>query len=402
VGARTAEFPIKERTMTGPARQALMTHACEPFDVRIRRFPRPYRRRIRKLVRGSKPLTDLIYSFPAAIFVLAAGKRTPDACGQAVKLVKAGEPLARIADALELPIWTRRLPPEAFARPFGVLPGDEDFARQIANLLPATPDAASIWLQSVAFGHEACSSALALWLAGSRVAAIDCGDAMPPLLPLAAYAWFSRRKAEIARQLMRMPWSHQMRFTRAVGETRAWLERVVIEYCLEHQVTDGGWFKPQKSSGYRFIPLRSAAELREEGDRMNNCVATYAGKAASGACMIYSVRRGGRRLATLEIVPVASRQRDARIAQLLGPGNSEPREGVLRAAETWLAKRGRYPAATAERMGHLPVLASRWETVWRPYCEAKPQFSAYLLKAPAQALARLDADLRELEQWREA
>jgi hypothetical protein len=46
-----------------------MTHVCEPLENRIRRFPRNYQRRLRKLVKGSKQLKDLVYSFPAAVFV---------------------------------------------------------------------------------------------------------------------------------------------------------------------------------------------------------------------------------------------------------------------------------------------------------------------------------------------
>lgn len=386
--------------MTGQLRQAAMAHACESFEARIRRFPRHYRRRLRKLASGSKPMTDLLHSFPAAAFTLAAGKCTPEICGEAVKLVKAGAPLASIAARLGLPLWTRRLPPEAFARPLGALPSDDAFSRQIANYLPATAQGSRLWLQSIAFGHEACGSALALWLAGRRVSGDESGD-YPPLLPLAAYVWFSDRDQELGHRLIHARWHAKMPFASAVLEARIWLERVVVDYCLEPQIADGGWFKEQKSAGYRFLPLMNPEDLREEGDKMENCVATYARKAGAGACLLYSVRRGGKRLATMEIVPRPGTPHIATIAQLLGRGNIAVPEDISRAAAGWLAKRGRYPAIKASRIADLPVRINRWKAVWQSYCAAKPQFSACLMN-PGQAIARLDTDLRELAKWKEA
>jgi hypothetical protein len=392
-------FPFKGRTMTGQLRQAAETLAREPFEVRIRRFPRHYRRRLRKLVVGSRSLTDLLYSFPAAAFVLVADRRAPNRCGEALRRAKAGAPLAVVANLLDLPLWTRRLPPEAFAQPFGALPGDEEFSRRIANMLPSKTEAASIWLRSVAFGHEACGQAMALWLAGRQIAA-SSGQGGLPLLPLAAYAWFSQEAPEeVGRQLIGVPWHARMPFRTALGETRFWLERVVMDYCLEPQDGAGAWFKMQRSAGFRFLPLRSAEELREEGERMDHCVATYAAKAAAGACMIYSIRRGGKRVATMEIVPGKG---VPVIAQLFGPGNTDPGEAVQRAAQGWLAKRGRYPAARAERIADLPVRSSRWQAVWQPYCAAKPQFSGYLLRGAREALVRLDADIQALARWQTA
>jgi hypothetical protein len=75
--------------------------ACQPrtlpaapvreLESQIRRFPRGFRRRLRKLLRGSSLLGDLLYTFPGLAFVLAAGGRPHEARGQAVKLVKDGQ-----------------------------------------------------------------------------------------------------------------------------------------------------------------------------------------------------------------------------------------------------------------------------------------------------------------------
>jgi hypothetical protein len=377
-----------------------MALACESLEARIRRFPRSYRRRLRKLVRGSRPLSDLLYSFPGAAFVLAAGNRSPDARGLAIRLVKSGASLAAVAEALDLPLWLRRLPPEAFAAPFGPLPAEAGFARQIVNLIPRTPETTPMWLQWVAFGAEAGDGALALWLADKRIyKAGEVGSI--PLLPLIAFAWFSVNRNTVAHRLIDGPWHRKMRFKGAVAEARIWLERVIVDYCLEQQAGNGGWYKEARASGYRFVPLRTPQELSEEGDRMKNCVATYAGKVATGACLIYSVRRGGKRVATLEVTPKL-RSQEARVTQLRGPENCDPAEDVVRAAEGWLAKRGRYPVVARDSLGYLPIRSDRWEEIWQPFCSEKPQFGEYFLRSREQALAGLFRDLRRLEAWQEA
>ena len=57
--------------------------------------------------------------------------------------------LAEVAAAADMPLWLRKLPPEALSRPIAKLPDGKSFRRQIANHLPSRKVAA-IWLQAVA------------------------------------------------------------------------------------------------------------------------------------------------------------------------------------------------------------------------------------------------------------
>lgn len=50
-----------------------------------------------------------------------------------------------------------------------------------------------------------------------------------------------------------------------------------------------------------FVSLRSGAALEDEGKAMHHCVVTYAGEMIAGRSRIFSIRRDGRRLATLEL-----------------------------------------------------------------------------------------------------
>jgi hypothetical protein len=123
-----------------------------------------------------------------------------------------------------------------------------------------------------------------------------------------------------------------------------------------------------------------------------------------GSCLIYSVRRGGTHVATLEIVPASARSCGARIVQLRGPENCDPADEVVRAARLWLSRRGRYPAAIGGDVRHLPIRQDRWKAIWQPFCDDKPQFRRHLLRPQTQAhaLARIFADLKALDSWHEA
>jgi hypothetical protein len=362
------------------------------LETQIRRFPRGFRRRLRKLVRSSSRVGELLYSFPGLAFVLAAGGRPAGARQHAVRLVKDGLPLAEAAAALDVPFWMKRLPPEAFCEPFGSVPGGEEFGRRIVNAIPENPDATAMWLRWVMFAGEACDDSFALWLAAQNIYRAEDGG-KPPLLPLAAFAWFSRQSSGPARGLIRWPWHRTMAFGAAVEEMRAWLERIILDYCRDGGSQNGSWFKTRKAGGFRFTPLLMADELREEGCRMNNCVATYLAKVAAGQCMIYSIRRGGQRVATMEIAP---RGGTPVITQLLAASNMAASEEVWSAARGWLSNQGAYPVGIQHAIAQTAVVTSRWEAVWRPYLAERPAFKPCLDQPTLRTLVNLRQDFAVL------
>ena len=71
---------------------------------------------------------------------------------------------------------------------------------------------------------------------------------------------------------------------------------------------------------------------------MNHCVATYASDVAQGQCRIYSVRRGKRRIATLELQWPGNRSGRPYINQLLGHSNVAVDREVYEAVTDWLAQ----------------------------------------------------------------
>jgi len=264
------------------------------LEKQIRRFAKTYQRRLRKLVKTSSRLGDLLYSFPAAAFAIVSGYGDHNRRGDAVRLVKDGASLKMVAGALELPLWTRRLPPEAFVRELQDLPDGPDFNRKIANLIPKDPEAATMWLAWLQAARTGCDDDFALWLASQKIYASGwhCGQAPTPVLPLATFAWFSSRGDRPARRLMETPWHRKMGLGAAIKGMAGWFERVLLDLTrADAKRGPGRYSKRRAGSQYNLVPLVTARELYEEGEAMNHCGATYALAVAQGHCMIFSVRR---------------------------------------------------------------------------------------------------------------
>ena len=116
---------------------------------------------------------------------------------------------------------------------------------------------------------------------------------------------------------------------------RAWRYRRRIEVrCsrLRWPARGWNWSLPESPSAtWSFHELTSGEELFREGQTLRHCVATYAPRCQSGACVIVSLRRNMARCLTLEVDPVTGRIRQAR-----GLSNRLPRPNEQRAMERWL------------------------------------------------------------------
>ncbi len=71
----------------------------------------------------------------------------PDVRRKALELVLEGAALRDVAQVLELPLWLRRLPPEAFSGSIRPLPSSELFARRIVNQLPTAAEDSALLAQ---------------------------------------------------------------------------------------------------------------------------------------------------------------------------------------------------------------------------------------------------------------
>lgn len=374
----------------------------------IARYDKSVRRRLRKLAKSVRRFGDLIQSFPAAAFAIATHHGPSDRRRDAVRLVKDGAPLKKIAAALGLPPWLRMLPPEAFA---GKLPeaalrqDDEAFGRKIANVAPKSPERAAMWLAWVLEARVACDDAFAIWLAGAdcftdpRPLSEDAAAAPPETLaPLAAFAWMSRYGIGPGRaQLAANRWRRQATFFLGVSGACDWVDRLITLECAGVTMTKASlaWRRREVVDGFEITPLTTAAQLRREGQVMNHCVATYAEDVARGRCLIYAIRRDGAPIATMEVIATGSPGGRGRIVQLMGRSNRAPSAAVAAAATRWLRDKRNCPCAPRHG-GGLDLDQARWEQIWTPYWEARGRRGALRPDAGPETQWRLRRDLGRL------
>ncbi|MCP1830457.1 hypothetical protein J2R76_007157 [Bradyrhizobium sp. USDA 4532] len=140
------------------------------LEHQLRRYHPHVQGRVRALAMRHTRLADLAASFPALLFALAV-PRAGIASARARACVIDGRSLADAAAAAGIPLWLRRLPPEAFTAPITGLPDDELFRRQIANHLPPSPKLAPIWLKIRRGGCRARHGPAAVWIARELVPA---------------------------------------------------------------------------------------------------------------------------------------------------------------------------------------------------------------------------------------
>ncbi len=227
-------------------RRPVEQKAAEPAKVSdewegyVGRFAYPVRREVRRLMRSSARLVDLAMVFPGAMYALASKRRPVGVRRAAISLVEEGAPLKNVARTLDLPLWLRRLPPEAFQQPIDDLPAGETFTRRVATRLPGAPSHSAFWLQSVAFGAKACNEDFSLWLADQAVYAED-GNPEQLFGMLAAYAWHSRATQTRAHTLIVVPWRPEIAFDTALCAAKSWLNRMRLVLQLGPGVLTDSW-----------------------------------------------------------------------------------------------------------------------------------------------------------------
>jgi hypothetical protein len=361
---RTVANPLE--CTPDPTRISRNLPASEELESIIRRFEEPARRGVRRLVYSSPRLADLAQVFPACLHAMAMRRGKATQRRKALQLIESGAQLREVARALELPLWLRRLPPEAFVHPVPKLPSSEFFQRRIINQLPQSASESALWLSSVAFAAEACNEYFAVWLASQNVFS-DPGDPWRLFSLLAAYAWFSSNEATKAHSLIVVPWRPEMAFDTAACAAKSWLNRMRLIMQLKKGAITDTWLSEGEARGFSFVPLIEQSEILAEAHAMQNCADQYSDRIARDKCRLFSVRRKGTRIATLEI---GSHHRESgflSICQLKGRHNMPASLEVWLAAHAWMAEqkelRRTPPLVTPER----PLDQATWETLMLPY-----------------------------------
>jgi hypothetical protein len=325
-------------------------------------------------------IADLAASFPALLFALAVPRPGLDPA-RALALAIEGVGLADLAAAADVPLWLRRLPPEALAHPIMKFPDGERFRREIANHLPRSPKLAPIWLQAVADVTDLAHEAAAVWIAREFVR--EPRRVRVDRLRLAnLWAWFSGQPGTLGHSLIDRPWMPAMRFGSALSAANHWLIRITLHVSLGREPIADMWLQPAQVAGYEFQPLASTSAMAEEATAMKNCLCTYGYMVAQNRSRFWSVRKDGERIATLN---VARRYRDPlpSIVELKAAGNTEASLDVWWAARQWLHMHDLRRIDTKRRAPQTVFLdRDAWVSLWRPYWLAKRRIPQWLPMAP--------------------
>jgi hypothetical protein len=350
---------------TRAALNAVAPGAPDPEKLALR-FEAEHRSAVRRLISSSSRLTDLAIAFPGAIHALVSRRGAPRRRQKALALTLDGAPLKDVAAALDLPLWLRRLPPEAFAGPMGPIPTSDVFARRIANHLPTAAEDSGFWLKSVMFGVEACDDSFALWLAQQAIYT-ERGEPRRLFGLLAAYAWFSTAKISRAHGLIVVPWRPEIAFDTAVCAAKSWLNRIRLVLLLDKGVLTDPWLEPGEAKGLNFVPLLDHPAILAEAHAMQNCADQYADRLARDKCRLFSVRRRSVRLATLEIGPHPREAGVLAISQLKARHNMPASAEIWQAAHTWLGAQRDLVRPPSASPPERPLNRESWDALMTAY-----------------------------------
>jgi hypothetical protein len=115
---------------------------------------------------------------------------------------------------------------------------------------------------------------------------------------------------------------------------------------------------------------------------MKNCVRTYGTYIGENMSRLWSMRRDGERIATVE-VQFAQESPYPHIAQVKLANDKRAPEGVWRVAQSWLSAQPRFlPGARCTGWGTVPANVKAWRKMWRPYWLAKRGFPDWLPLTP--------------------
>src|SRR5262249_55775939 len=170
----------------------------------------------------------------------------------------------------------------------------------------------------------------------------------------------------LGQRLVRKPWTTAMSFRRAGEELAVWRQRLRLVDCLGSGI-ETPWLADGNACGLRFVALRTADDLITESALLENCLDQYADHLLSGTAAVYSIRKGERRIACVEIGLHDAEVTMPTVVQLRAARNRRAAPEVWQATFAWLGSQRLLPLVP-ERHAPKPLqrLAARRQ-LWEPY-----------------------------------
>lgn len=357
-------------TARGPKQRTNRALALAPEIAALtNRYPARIRREVTRLYLSSPRIADLAVVYPGLLAALASRRGSSADRAKALRLIEDGASLKIAARSLDMPMWMRRLPPEAFVRLPQRLPVSDTFTKRIAAKIPRGTADCAFWLDSVLFAEQACGEDFAIWLAGQPIFE-ERAPAESMFTVLAAYAWFSTRPGTEGHRYIVVPWRPEISFDTALCAAKSWFNRVRLVLQLPPGTIEDCWLKPAAVRGYSFSALLDHTEIFAEAQAMQNCADQFAERLALGTCRLFSIRKGDQRIATLEISQHEREVGILSIRQLKARHNMPAATEVWQAAYAWLSEQQnlrRIPPLMATRTLSALLDQSAWQRIVQPY-----------------------------------
>lgn len=350
-------------------------------EKRLLRFDRRYREQVCRLAERHERLADLALSFPALLFVLALKTSRFDS-DPAVAGVLRGEKLADLARQAGIPLWLRKFSPEALSEPIEALPDSDDFRRRIGNFVPRSPKLGRVWLRAVGEAYALAHEPFALWIA-REVARNSQLVTLERLRLIALWAWFSVKMPTEITAALAETWHDSTSFAKAAMLADAWREAVELHLSLGEEPLQDMWLTPANMAGFDFVPLKCKNDILGEAAAMRNCLRTYGGRLARNRCRLWSIRKDGARVATLE---VSCRQPDPcpRIVQIRTPDGDHAPAEIWWVAHAWIRSHNLADIETTPMSSQESLIdRNRWVSLWRPYWLEKKRIPDWLPLSPS-------------------
>jgi hypothetical protein len=356
---------MKTAILRAPQRRLARTITRQrQLQRQLQRFDKRYRKPIAMLIGQHDAVADLAFSFPALLFALACPHKGLNR--QAVlQAVAAGVPLKALAELAGIPLWLRKLPPEAFAQPIRKLPSDPSFKSQIGNCIPK-PKQALEWLSCAYALAEIGHGPFVAW--GLREALKEETTKWQKcnLRLLAVWSWYSLHGENAVADCTETRWQPNMTIGKAVevaGRWRTDLRRKLT--ARESSITDF-WFEPARIAGFDFEPFTDYVQIRHEAKRMKNCLAGYTVSVAEDRCRLWKVVRDGKTEAVLEITDGYGLQLLA-VNELRGPENDDVSLEIAKAVRRWQNLQPEERLLPRKSKEDDAPLQDVWVAMWKPY-----------------------------------
>ena len=122
--------------------------------------------------------------------------------------------------------------------------------------------------------------------------------------------------------------------------------------------------------GFEFVALRTVDDFIAESEALDNCLDQYADQLHAGLTAVFSIRKGGRRMACVEIGLHDEDVTMPTIVQLRGMRNRRAPPEVWQATYAWMGSQAlRAAVARAARAEADPKRAEARRKLWGPYLQ---------------------------------